>query len=380
MTKRKHILFLPSWYPSKVHPTNGNFVQRHAQSVSKLNDVTVIYAITDESKDDVLVEKNTENLVNEIIIYIPKKNNIISKYLTFKKAYYNALKEIKSVDLVHINVIIPVARLALGIIKALNAPYIITEHSTIHLDSDKNNYSIFEKRVIKKALKNASYLCPVSEDLNNALKREYHFLNSKVIRNVVDESVFFNIDNNKSHDQKKLLHVSSYNEEQKNISGLIKTIKKLSESRSDFKLIMIGDGDITVPEKIKTSLNISDDTIEILGRQNSNEIAKKMQESNLFVLFSNYENSPCVISEALMCGLPVVSSNVGGINEMIHSKYGNLVIAKDEKALLKSISNTLDNIGEYDKTQISEDAKLLYSSEIISTQFNEIYEICLNQK
>ena len=41
---RLRILFLSSWYPSQEHRTLGNFVQRHAQAVAKLHDVSVIYA------------------------------------------------------------------------------------------------------------------------------------------------------------------------------------------------------------------------------------------------------------------------------------------------------------------------------------------------
>jgi len=41
-TKLK-VLFLPSWYPNETSPQNGDFIQRHAQAVSELCDVTVLF-------------------------------------------------------------------------------------------------------------------------------------------------------------------------------------------------------------------------------------------------------------------------------------------------------------------------------------------------
>ena len=43
--KRHKILFISSWFPNKLEPTNGNFVQRHAEAVSLLHDVEVLHAI-----------------------------------------------------------------------------------------------------------------------------------------------------------------------------------------------------------------------------------------------------------------------------------------------------------------------------------------------
>ena len=45
----KNILFLSSWFPSKVHSTLGNFVKYHALSASKFNNIHVLYIVADES-------------------------------------------------------------------------------------------------------------------------------------------------------------------------------------------------------------------------------------------------------------------------------------------------------------------------------------------
>ncbi len=45
----KNILFLSSWFPSKVHSTLGNFVKYHALSASKFNNIHVLYIVADDS-------------------------------------------------------------------------------------------------------------------------------------------------------------------------------------------------------------------------------------------------------------------------------------------------------------------------------------------
>ncbi len=44
-----NVLFLASWYPSKVDPFDGDFIERHAKSISLTNRVFVIYVVKDPS-------------------------------------------------------------------------------------------------------------------------------------------------------------------------------------------------------------------------------------------------------------------------------------------------------------------------------------------
>jgi len=45
--KKLHVLFLASWYPSRVLKTNGDFIQRHAEAVALQHNVTVLHVISD---------------------------------------------------------------------------------------------------------------------------------------------------------------------------------------------------------------------------------------------------------------------------------------------------------------------------------------------
>lgn len=49
MNRKLHVLFLNSWYPSRISPKNGDFIQRHAETVSIKHKVTSIHVITDSN-------------------------------------------------------------------------------------------------------------------------------------------------------------------------------------------------------------------------------------------------------------------------------------------------------------------------------------------
>src|SRR5690606_41213396 len=73
-----------------------------------------------------------------------------------------------------------------------------------------------------------------------------------------------------------------------------------------------------------TTLFRSDDVVTFTGLKQGEELASLLRGSDLMLMFSHYENLPVVISEALCCGVLVISSDVGGIREVLKPRYGTL--------------------------------------------------------
>lgn len=377
MSKKKHILFLASWYPTKKHLTNGNFVQRHAEAISKKHRVTLVHVVAIDNVKSKNVETNNVNdSFQEIIAYIPKTNNPINKYLRFKSTYLELISTVERFDIIHLNVIIPTGFVCLDILKKYNRPLVITEHSTKHIESNQNKYNLLEKWAIKRTLRRAQALCPVSKDLENALLKYNHNLKSTVIHNVVDETIFSPSPNQPKKEKVRFLHVSTYNDHQKNITGLLRTIKKLGESKysDQFNFTFIGDGDVNFVKQLSKKLEIPKNNITIHGEKDIADIASKMKNSDAFVLFSNYENSPCVISESHMTGIPVISTDVGGISEMIDESNGILIESRNENELLTALIKFIEKDKVYDSSEISKNAQSKYSKFTIANQYDTVYQ------
>jgi glycosyltransferase involved in cell wall biosynthesis len=275
-------------------------------------------------------------------------------------------------DLVHLNVTFPAGLFALHTKKKFNIPYILTEHWTIFLDSDPSAFPAGARNAILKILRNASVICPVSHDLKRAMKKLSPKNEYRVVNNVVDTEIFSVAE--KENDIKTILHVSTLNDHQKNISGILRAAKQLSQKRSDFKLLIVGDGDIEPHQAYAREVGIAEDLIEFKGKQPIEKIAEIMKASDIFLLFSNYENLPCVIIEAHASGLPVLSTDVGGISEMINKKNGILISKGDEESLVEELGRMLDSMDTYDRNMIREEAVAKYSYPVIGKQFLDIYK------
>lgn len=379
-----NILFLASWYPNKLDTQNGNFIQQHARAVSKVCNVYVLHAVSRIQEQDFIIENNLNENVLEVVVYYKRRKssflNLIKKKNIQKQAYQRGykeiLKQVKQIDLVHLNVIFTAGLFALYLKRKYKIPFVITEHWTGFLKINPLKINFLEAYYIKKIAKNASYICPVSIDLKNALIDFGIQGKFKVIPNVVNtEHFFLNTKNNTS--QIKILHVSSLKNEHKNIFGILNVIKIASENRHDFKLTIIGDGDIKPILSYIKKIKLDNEFIEVRDKQPLAIIAKEMQDHDFFLLFSNYENLPCVIAESLVSGLPVLSSNVGGISEMINDKNGILVEPLNEEQLLRGLNYMLENLHAYSRKAIASEAAKKYNYGTVSKQFLSIYNKAL---
>jgi glycosyltransferase involved in cell wall biosynthesis len=383
MTQKKlNILFLASWYPNKIHPKNGNFIQQHARAVSQHCNVVVLHIISNhQDKKFEVVTSNVDGIF-EVIVYYKKinGNSPIHKYQKLKRrqdahlsGYHEILNAVGKIDLTHLNVTFPAGLFALYLKKKYKIPYIITEHSTTYLPLSNYQFSIIETKWIKKIGKNSALICPVSEDLAKNMRRFGINGNYQVVPNVVDTSIFKYSSLSEPSEKVRLLHLSNLKDEHKNITGILNSIKLLSQNRNDFILTIAGDGDTQKFKEIAKDLDIPKDNIKFEGEKTIYEVAELIRKNDFFLLYSNYENLPCVISESLIMGLPVISTNVGGINEMLDDENGLLIQPKNDQELLNGLNYMIDNLKIFNRQKIAENAFHKYSAEVVSTQFLNIY-------
>jgi glycosyltransferase involved in cell wall biosynthesis len=99
-----------------------------------------------------------------------------------------------------------------------------------------------------------------------------------------------------------------------------------------------------------------------------------IQESDALLMFSNYENFPCVIAESMMCGKPVITSDVNGIPEHVNSLNGILVKPKDEIALFEAIKRFIIVKNDFDSTEIRRYALEHFSYNEVGKKFSQIYD------
>lgn len=379
------VLFISSWYPCRVTPTNGNFIQRHAEAVAQYCHTASLFVISDKQvKSGFEISENIINGVYTIIVYYPKTNNslfsFIKKYSNYKKAMLYGYKKIETAfgkpDVLHGNVIIPAGYMVRKLSEKFKIPYILTEHWTGFLKSRQHELTIWQKQLAKYAAAKAKFISPVSYNLQSNMQAIGIKGNYKVIANVVNENIFLPKIENNNKEKIRFLHISNLNDVHKNISGILNAIKMLSENTQQFHFTILGDGNPAPYKELANNLGIAKSLISIEGEKTLEEIALYMQNADVFVLFSNYENSPCVISEAHMVGIPVITSNVGGISEMINEVNGMLIEPSNTKQLASAMSSFIRINKEYQTNLIRENALKKYSIKEIGKEYYSMYKLC----
>jgi glycosyltransferase involved in cell wall biosynthesis len=118
--------------------------------------------------------------------------------------------------------------------------------------------------------------------------------------------------------------------------------------------------------------------ITLHGRISAESLNDLLAKSYASILFSNYENLPCVIVEAFAAGVPFISTKVGGIEEIISKERGILIPPQNEKELVKAMNQVL--IKRWDKKAIRDYAINSFSYPKIGQELNSIYEEIIDKK
>lgn len=368
MNQKLHVLFLCGWYPSRVLSNNGDFIQRHAEAVSLQHKVTVFHIISDKnSAKNVEIVHEQRNGVNTYIAYIKFTKNPVFKLFLFITAFQTLMEKESSFDLIHLNEIFPFGVFCLF----LKTPFVITEHSTGYLKEHHHTFSYVKKRVLKRIVKKSMRLCPVSLNLKNNIDELIEYKSPySIVPNVVDTDVFIP----KEHQSEifTILHISNMNDDHKNISGLLETIAKFKRENYKFKLILLGDNSKAYISKAKElKIEGSINFIEHIAHEG---VVKYLQEADVFLLFSNFENLPCVILESFACGTPVISTDVGGIREFFPEHFGKLIPKNDQQELLTSLEEFyIKEFPRAQKNEMHDYAVHKFGKEAIANQFSNVY-------
>lgn len=399
-----HTLWLASWYPNRTDPFNGDFVQRHALSLATRGPLTVIHVAKEgraaraagrtAPRDaaatpgagraaDTLTRRGN---LTERISYVRDPgarrsfwNKLVSQVRVFRaydRAFRAHRRENGRPDLLHVHVCMNAGVFALWAQWRWGIPFVVTEHYSIYVPGSPDDFysrPFLYRYVNRMILRRARAVHSVSRFLLERMSAVAPLRATVVVPNAVDTTLFraglaavgaagaatgaapF-----------RFIHVSGF-QPLKNVPGILDAFALLASRRRDWELVLIG----PAGEDIRAYAASKDlgGHLHWTGEVSYAVVAEWLRSAGALVHFSWVENQPCVISEALCCGVPVVAAAVGGIPEVVRpggdpaAGNGILVPSKDVQALAQALQQMMDNT--YDRAGLARAAAAIYAYEAV---------------
>jgi glycosyltransferase involved in cell wall biosynthesis len=166
--------------------------------------------------------------------------------------------------------------------------------------------------------------------------------NPRVVYNCADIELFGRVARVRGSGSKRILHIGKF-EHKKSQDVLLAALQLLIDRRLDCRLTMVGATGPTL-EQVREAVGRFGDRVSMFVDVPHEQIPGYMANCDLFVLPSRAEGFPLVLIEAGAAGLPVVATNIGGIDELIiDNSNGLLVEANNPRALADAIARVLES-------------------------------------
>lgn len=253
------------------------------------------------------------------------------------------------------------------------APWVLAHNvKMLHTIHNMPKYELITpKRKIMAFMYKIGKAIPVaiSKEIQSMMSEEYKLKNkAELIYNPVDVNKFYK-DNDKHEDI--CLITAGRLSRQKNQKLLIDAIKSLCYKYQNVSLNILGDGPLRAELENYVKSNGLDNVIFFKG--NVDNVEEYFSKSDIFVLSSSYEGLPLVILEAMAAQLPIISTNVGGIIDIV-TDNGLLVEAENESEMVKALKKLIENKDLREKFGSNSLKNVQsYDSSVIADQYIELY-------
>ncbi|MDT3695927.1 MAG: N-acetyl-alpha-D-glucosaminyl L-malate synthase BshA [Ignavibacterium sp.] len=262
--------------------------------------------------------------------------------------------EFEKLDLLHVHYAIPhaiSAFLAKQIVKNKKLKVTTTLHGTdITLVGLEPSFL----PLVKFSIEQSDGVTAVSRFLKEKTQTNYYIEKEiDIIPNFVDTEIFKKVSIDDCsfrkriapHNEKILVHTSNFRVV-KRVNDVIKIFNSVQKEIPS-KLLLVGDGpDRFECERLVRELNLTDN-VKFLGKQDG--LVEILSSSDLFLIPSQSESFGLAALEAMACGLPVISSSVGGLPELVkHNECGFISEIGDTDRMAKYSLDLLTNEKKYE--------------------------------
>lgn len=363
----------------------GLFVKNLAESLAPFCKISVLHisAIAGQSKPIVLDEKTEDGILTVSASISSRQRYLFQRIVlafrwivAFQQCWKAIRKKQGTPDLAHVHVLTRPGILALWLKWFHGIPFIISEHWSRYFPENNQFKGFVRKVMTRHILKQSCALICVSESLYSAMKKNglTHAV-KHTIPNVVNTQLFHPLAKKPKHDFYDVIHISCFEEQSKNITGLLKGMKIVCSMRNDVRLQLVGDGhDKSMVESLALELGLLPDVVVFRGTLLPVEVTGLLQQADFLVQTSHYETFGTVVAESLACGVPVISTGVGIFPEIFTPKLGVLIRSTNDADIAEAILEAIGSISTFNSIAMRELAITHFSYENVGQRLFQIYQ------
>ena len=309
-------------------------------------------------KANTLIEKRIEAICQ--VEYLNNSTGVTLSSLLYALKRISAYKQ----DIIHAHL----GGVNYAIVWALlhHRRIVITAHTKPEMAFTKNIEKLLRIGIKKELV----YLVAVSNQ-NAKLCKEYFHLNNErcfCINNGVDVGKHSRI----QHEMFTFINVATQNEN-KNQRMIIECFEKLLNQKKETKLVLVGDG--PEHERLKELVKEKGIGSSVVFTGAIDDPTYYYLISDIYIQSSHREAMPMSVLEAMGFGLPIISTNVGGLKDVVIDN-GILVDDGDQEAMYEAMSNVslmsdedLNLMGSHSKIIASE-----YSAESMANRYMDVFD------
>ena len=370
MSDRMRILTLSTVFPNSNDPQFGIFVKERIKRAAEHCEVVVVAPVPWFPLNRLFRGAKCSavpwyEIQDDIPVYHPKILSVPGVFKSFDGLFYflsvlpllRRLRREFSFDLIDAHFVYPDGLAACLLAKLFRCPITITLRGTI----GKLSKYFLRRKQIQWALTTATRVFSVSRSLQQiAVELGCDPQKTRVIPNGIDGDVFRPLDQAEARnrlglplDRSVLLSVGALCE-RKGHHRILQILPRLLAADPRLFYVIVGgpgaEGD-TGPLMRRLSVELGvEHHVRIVGARPHEEVADWLAAADVFCLATSNEGMANVLVEALACGVPVVTTHVGGNAELIeHGQNGLLVPLGDAEvlrdAMLKAVQKKWDRVG-----------------------------------
>ena len=238
-------------------------------------------------------------------------------------------------------------------------------------------------RIIMKMIYHFFGFVPIaiSDYIKDTIQKEYNLKSNEI------ECIYNGIDTNKFICNQKYIHndnivfinVARMSEAKKQIL-LIEAFKLVNDKYKNTRLHIVGDGKLRkkIEDKIR-ELGLEEKVILRGIRKN---ISKELNNASVFVLSSEYEGLPLSVLEAMASGLPIITTDAGGVIDIVKNNINGIIVQKNN---IQALADAMIKICENDNCikKMGNESYLLskmYDIKKMAKEYENLYIRLINKR